>query len=989
MSRRSILSAVEREGLLALPDNQGDLIRHYTFSESTLSIIRQHRGAANRLGFAVQLCYMRYPGVMLGADETPFPPLLKLVAAQLKVAEEGWADYGQREQTRREHLAELQSVFGFQPFAARHYRPAVRGLEDLAAQTDKGIALAAALIQSLRSQSILLPSINVIERICAEAVTRATRRIHTSLTESLTDEHRRQLDGLLNPRENSQSSTMIWLRQSPGAPNAKHLLEHVDRLNTMEALLLPDGIERQMHQNRLLKFAREGGQMTAQHLRDLETTRRYATLVAVVLEARATVIDEIVDLNDRIIGTLFNRAKRNHEQQFQQSGKAINEKVRLYWRIGHALLEAKQAGADPFAAIESVISWDAFTQSVTEAQKLSQPEDFDYLHRIGDGYAQIRRYAPALLEVLHLKAAPAARAILEAVETLKALNTDNTRKVPKDAPTSFVKKRWEGLVFTPAGGVDRRFYELCTLAELKNALRSGDIWVQGSHQFRDFEEYLLPARKFAALRQAGTLPLAVVTDCEPYLRDRLLLLEQQMETVNRLAKADALPDAIITESGLKITPLTNSVPEAADTLMQQAYGLLPHLKITELLMEVDEWAGFTGHFTHIKSGDVASDKTLLLAAILADAINLGLTKMAESCPGTTYAKLSWLQAWHIRDETYSAALAELVNAQFRHPFAGNWGDGTTSSSDGQRFKAGGHAEAAGNVNPKYGSEPGVLFYTHVSDQYAPFHTKVINVGVRDATYVLDGLLHHESELRIEEHYTDTAGFTDHVFALMHLLGFRFAPRIRDLADKRLFVAGKQTDYPALAALMGGTINVKHIRTHWDEILRLATSIRQGTVTASLMLRKLGSYPRQNGLAVALRELGRIERTLFTLDWLQHVELRRRVHAGLNKGEARNALSRAVFFNRLGEMRDRSFENQRYRASGLTLVTSAIVLWNTVYLERAIGAIKDHGQPVDENLLQHVSPLGWEHINLTGDYVWRQARRVEKGKFRPLRPFPQA
>ena len=125
------------------------------------------------------------------------------------------------------------------------------------------------------------------------------------------------------------------------------------------------------------------------------------------------------------------------------------------------------------------------------------------------------------------------------------------------------------------------------------------------------------------------------------------------------------------------------------------------------------------------------------------------------------------------------------------------------------------------------------------------------------------------------------------------------------------------------------------------------------------------------------------------DWLQNVELRRRVHAGLNKGEARNALARAVFFNRLGEMRDRSFENQRYRASGLNLVTAAIVLWNTVYLGRAIQAIKDEGQTVDEDLLQHVSPLGWEHINLTGDYVWRKDRRAEEGKFRPLRPFPKA
>ncbi|BDZ90758.1 hypothetical protein VEE68_52050 (plasmid) [Escherichia coli] len=150
-----------------------------------------------------------------------------------------------------------------------------------------------------------------------------------------------------------------------------------------------------------------------------------------------------------------------------------------------------------------------------------------------------------------------------------------------------------------------------------------------------------------------------------------------------------------------------------------------------------------------------------------------------------------------------------------------------------------------------------------------------------------------------------------------------------------------------------------------------------------MLRKLGSYPRQNGLAVALRELGRIERTLFILDWLQSVELRRRVHAGLNKGEARNSLARAVFFNRLGEIRDRSFEQQRYRASGLNLVTAAIVLWNTVYLERATQGLVEAGKPVDGELLQFLSPLGWEHINLTGDYVWRQSRRLEDGKVSAL------
>lgn len=161
--------------------------------------------------------------------------------------------------------------------------------------------------------------------------------------------------------------------------------------------------------------------------------------------------------------------------------------------------------------------------------------------------------------------------------------------------------------------------------------------------------------------------------------------------------------------------------------------------------------------------------------------------------------------------------------------------------------------------------------------------------------------------------------------------------------------------------------------HWDEILRLAASIKTGAVTASLMMRKLGAYPRQNGLATALRELGRLERTLFLLDWLQNPGLRRKVTAGL-KGEARNTLARAVFFNRLGEIRDRSFEQQRYRASGLHLLTGAIVLWNTVYLDRTVTTLTSNGGDVDPDLLRFLSPLGREHINLTGDYTWPRATR---------------
>ncbi|HDP7112454.1 TPA: Tn3-like element TnAs3 family transposase, partial [Escherichia coli] len=561
MPRRSILSAAERESLLALPDSKDDLIRHYTFNDTDLSIIRQRRGPANRLGFAVQLCYLRFPGVILGVDELPFPPLLKLVADQLKVGVESWNEYGQREQTRREHLSELQTVFGFRPFTMSHYRQAVQMLTELAMQTDKGIVLASALIGHLRRQSVILPALNAVERASAEAITRANRRIYDALAEPLADAHRRRLDDLLKRRDNGKTTWLAWLRQSPAKPNSRHMLEHIERLKAWQALDLPTGIERLVHQNRLLKIAREGGQMTPADLAKFEPQRRYATLVAL-----ATVTDEIIDLHDRILGKLFNAAKNKHQQQFQASGKAINAKVRLYGRIGQALIDAKQSGRDAFAAIEAVMSWDSFAESVTEAQKLAQPDDFDFLHRIGESYATLRRYAPEFLAVLKLRAAPAAKNVLDAIEVLRGMNTDNARKLPADAPTGFIKPRWQKLVMTDAG-IDRRYYELCALSELKNSLRSGDIWVQGSRQFKDFEDYLVPPEKFTSLKQSSELPLAVATDCEQYLHERLTLLEAQLATVNRMAAANDLPDAIITESGLKITPLDAAVPDTAQALI--------------------------------------------------------------------------------------------------------------------------------------------------------------------------------------------------------------------------------------------------------------------------------------------------------------------------------------------------------------------------------------------------------------------------------------
>lgn len=308
--------------------------------------------------------------------------------------------------------------------------------------------------------------------------------------------------------------------------------------------------------------------------------------------------------------------------------------------------------------------------------------------------------------------------------------------------------------------------------------------------------------------------------------------------------------------------------------------------------------------------------------------------------------------------------------------------GETPSSDGMRVQVGVsslHADA----NPHYGTGKGATIYRFVSDQFSSFYTKVINTNARDAVHVIDGLLHHETDLQIEEHYTDTAGYTDQVFGLTNLLGFRFAPRLRDLADSKLYSFEKPDQYPEMEKLLRGRINTKIIQENYDDVLRLAHSIRKGTVSASIIMGKLGSYSRQNSLAATLREIGRIDKTLFILDYISSETLRRRIQRGLNKGEAMNALARAIFFGKHGEFRERALQDQLQRASSLNLIINAISILNTVYLSQAIEHLKTTGK-YKEELLPHISPLGWEHINFLGEYSFLPEILNSIHSLRPLR-----
>jgi TnpA family transposase len=243
-------------------------------------------------------------------------------------------------------------------------------------------------------------------------------------------------------------------------------------------------------------------------------------------------------------------------------------------------------------------------------------------------------------------------------------------------------------------------------------------------------------------------------------------------------------------------------------------------------------------------------------------------------------------------------------------------------------------------------------------------------------------MHHGTGLRIGTHYTDTGGASDHVFILCTMLGFRFCPRLRDFPDRKLACIEPITAYKDLQPILGRRIKTDVIREHWNEILRLVASLKAGIVLPSAMLKRLAAYRRQNQLDLVLQELGRIERTLFMLDWLESAQLRELCQAGLNKSEQRHALAQVICTFKQGRIADRGQDAQQFRASGLNLVIAAIVYWNSTYLADAIEHMRTAGKAVPAELLAQTSPLTWEHTGFSGDFLWDRAAATA-GHRRPL------
>jgi TnpA family transposase len=958
MVHRPVLTEKQRNHLLALPSDEETLLQNYILSDDDLAHICRRLKPANQLGFALQLCAFRYPGRYLQKGELIPNHMLSFIAAQLGVSENAALEYATRVETRRQHTEKLCQIYGFTPFVKTDRAEFKNWLTQTSIETRNNAELAELFVRECRKRQIILPGITVIERLCADARVAAERAIVGKIASMIDERIKRHLHALLDETVDGRLTVYGWLKRFETGHNSADVNRLLDRLEYLKELDIPDSLLNGIPPHRILWLRQQGEAYYADSLRDIHEERRLAILATCVIEWKAMLTDAILETHDRIVGRIYNDAKRMRDDQLVDQEKLTNKTLTSFIALSQKLLN----GYAKNVAVSDVIQdTEALETLMDTAAMLTKKLESDPLEYVVSGYGKFRRYTQRMLEDITFEGNEAAQLLLEAISILKKLNYSDSGQ-EHNLPVDFVNAKWSKRL---GKAPERKLWETAVLFSIRDNLRSRDIWVRDSRGYQDTRQQLLP------LKQAQqTLSLSIPLQPESWLAERTCLLEHQIKQVSRMIRQGSLPNSYIDKGKIRVNRLDRQIPEGMDQLTLELYKQMPEASITDILREVDQDTGFTDSFTHIHTGSPCPDKVGLLNVILAGGINMGLKKMALcSSSHTSFWSLMRLSSWFVTSEAMTDALATVIEQHSNLPLSELWGDGTTSASDGQFMVTGGTGEAMNVVNAKYGTVPGIKAYTHISDQYGPFALKTIPATAHEAPYILDGLTMNDNGKRIKEHYADTGGFTDHVFAMCALLGYQFAPRLRNLSSLRLYGVEGITIPKAMKELINAKANLTCIQQQWPDILRMIASITTHKIVPSDMLRQLSSFPRQNELAIALREIGRIERTIFILTWIGSVALQRRTQMGLNKGEAHHALKRALNFNRRGEITDRFSENQHLRMMHLNLLAAIIIYWNTKHLGRIIYDRKQQGQHIPPEQLAHLSPLGWEHIILTGFYKW--------------------
>lgn len=982
---RPILTGQARAAFERFPGeiSETDLAACFTFPDEELEQIQTTRGKGNALRLALMLGAVRWLG-FLPRDLGEAPQVaMRYCARQLGCDPVAGPGPDGSERTLRQLRAQALLMAGFRKFAGGDSDELIGWLAGRAMSHDSPGWLLSEAVQWLRSAGIVRPSLDALERIIGSARSAADQVIFNRLDRHLTEEAKAELDGLLAVDFGQMVSPLAWLREDPRSASPERIREHLDRLDHLRALSVGAVDEGWVADNRRRQLATVARHSTAQAIRRRDPSGRYPVMVAFAAETLGRVTDDLVDLFDQAIGQGHANARRALEQRKLADAEEANEKIHLLGELLAMINDSSIPDGEVRATIWRRYPPERLAEISAESQRLRRPLDGGHYEELEARHRRLRAFTPRLLESLQFAGEPESGELLAAVELLRELNRTGKRTLDAEGPIGFAPRRWLPHLRDSGGRLDRRQWELCLLSELRSELRAGRVWVRGSRRYQPPDSYLIPADRWYRERARATAQLGLPSRAIPRL-DRLgALTRERLANLDAELAADRAQVEIL-DGDLKVGRLPGSErPQATSELAGEISRRLPLVDLSELLIEVDGWCGFSEKLAH-GGGSTPRMRRLAehrYAAILAQACNLGAARMAQAAR-VSPRRISWVNEWYLRPAALAEANAQIVDFHHSLPLASAWGDGSFSASDGKRFSVGVESAEAQPLPRYFHRSRGVTFYSWTSDQHTHYGSKVIRSTLRDATYVLDGILDNETELPIAKHTTDTAGYSDIVFGLFDLLGLEFAPRLAGITDTRLFATGEMTDSQA-GKLIRHRIDQQLIESRWDQLLRIAASLKEGTVTASLLVTRLQASAPRNETAKALREYGRLIKTNFILRYLADETERRAIGAQLNKAEALHALHDTIFFGREQRIRAHALDRQSTQAHCLHLVANAIITWNTTYIAAVLADLRAEGHEINPDDLQRLTPTLYQHINPHGTYNFDQAAIPAEG-LRPRR-----
>jgi TnpA family transposase len=717
--------------------------------------------------------------------------------------------------------------------------------------------------------------------------------------------------------------------------------------------------------------------------------RRIATLVAFAHMFETVAQDDALDLLQQLMAQCLARAEQTGEKARRRTLHDLDAAaIRLNVVCKVVLDPPCEDGQLRSMSFERIARAHVEQASATVDTVTRPADDHSYEFLLGP-YSTIRRFLPRLLRTIQFEGGRAGQPVLRALEFLRDIEGHATPAMDQ-APHEVVNRAWRKLVIQPDGSVDRRFYTFCVLEPLQDGLARRDVFVSPSERWCNPRAKLLHGAGWEAVRAQVCRTLDLSPTAEPELN----ALAQQLDGAYRRVAAHlpTNPDVRITpvhgKDRLALTGLDKlDEPASLLDLRDRVQALLPRIDLTAAILEIHGYTGFADEFTHIREHNARVDNLpLSLCAVLtAEACNIGIEPFVEPAnPALTYARLAWVPQNYSRADTLTRANARLVDAQARSPLAQAFGGGEVASADGLRFVVPVRTLNAGPNSKYFHVERGVTYYNFTSDQFSGFHGIVIPGTLHDSAYVLDGLLENQTSLEPKELMTDTAGYSDLVFGLFWLLGFQFSPRLADIGESRFWRLDRTADDGPLNGLARHRVHTKLIAQHWDDLLRVAGSLKLGTLSASDLIRALQRGSKRSLLARAIGELGRIPNTLHLLAFIDDPHYRRRILTQLNRGEGRHRLARTCFHGQRGELRQRYREGQEDQLGALGLVVNALVLWTTRYMDAALSHLRSQGLETTPEDMARLSPLADKHFNVLGRYPFTVTDAILRGELRPLR-----